>query len=194
MSRFYPIFILIILLAHTRVEGAQAKPQVYTLDKGVSAQPLSSSVTTEPDTLVVGQQAITSTPYWQAPFHWEAQDLGSLRKGSWVIKEGSAKVDISVLAFPGETGGVLANVNRWAQQIGLKPILAENLEAYVKPYSVGQKAAHYVSLKSPETKLATLGVIVPCGQVFWFFKMMGDEALVRKEQVAFNQFLKTVQF
>jgi hypothetical protein len=193
MSRFYPIYAL-IALSNCMHEGAQAKPQVYTVSKAVSTEAMPLGPRAEQNTFVVSSQDVETMPSWQVPFHWEAQDLGSLRKGSWIVKEGLAKVDISVLAFPGETGGILANVNRWAQQIGLKPILAEKLEDCVKTYSVGQRAAHYVSLKNPETKEATLGVIVPLGQVFWFFKMMGNEALVRKEQESFNQFLKTVQF
>lgn len=133
-------------------------------------------------------------PCWEAPFHWQAQDLGTLRKGSWLVKEGGAKVDISVLAFPGETGGLLANVNRWAQQIDLPPIAAESLEDCVQPYKVSGKSAQYVSLVNLKSHLSTLGVIVPAGEVFWFFKMTGDLALVHKEQEAFNHFLETVQF
>lgn len=190
MSRFYPIFVLIALLSCEQVVYSQVKPQVYTVPKLASSEP-----SAKPEqNVVMRSQGVEATPYWQVPFHWEAQDLGSLRKGSWVVREGAAKVDISVLAFPGETGGILANVNRWAQQIGLAPIAAENLSQYVKPYTVGEQAAHYVSLRNPDSKEAVLGVIVPLGPVFWFFKMMGDAALVKREQPFFNQFLQKVQF
>jgi hypothetical protein len=50
----------------------------------------------------------------KAPPHWQRQPPAPTRKASFVVQEADgAKVDISVSSFPGESGGLLANVNRW---------------------------------------------------------------------------------
>jgi hypothetical protein len=50
----------------------------------------------------------------KAPPHWQRQPLAPIRKASFVVEEADgAKVDISVTSFPGESGGLLANINRW---------------------------------------------------------------------------------
>ncbi len=201
MRVFLSIPSVLVLWATLISLSATEKPRVYTVPKEAPQAQIASSRT---ESFASGNQDSSVTiqapslpnayPTWEAPFHWQAQDLGSLRKGSWLVKDGEAKVDISVLAFPGETGGLLANVNRWAEQMGLPPIGPESLGDCVQPYSVSDRSAQCVSLVNPKGRLAILGVIVPVGEVFWFFKMMGDAALVEQEKAAFHQFLKTVQF
>ncbi len=199
--------VLVLLLACTGLSAAE-KPRVNTVPKEPVQAQIASSKTEKIESLTpkTGSPFVIQTsssqptssqaahPSWEAPFHWQGQDLGSLRKGSWLVKEGEAKVDISVLAFPGETGGLLANINRWAQQVGLQALEPESLENIVQTYSVSDRSAQYVSLVNTKGGLALVGVIVPVGEVFWFFKMMGNAALVEKETAAFHQFLKTVQF
>jgi hypothetical protein len=53
-----------------------------------------------------------------------------MRKASFVVQEADgAKVDISVTSFSGESGGLLANINRWRAQLGLDAVDAEQLES-----------------------------------------------------------------
>ncbi len=192
---------VLALLAEITLLSATEKPRVYTVPKeGPPAQIASStaeSFTSEnkDSAFIIQTPSLQNAhPSWEAPFHWQSQDLGTLRKGSWLVKDGGAKVDISVLAFPGETGGLLANINRWAEQVGLQALEPESLNNVVQTYSVSDRSAQYVSLVNSKGGLALVGVIVPVGEVFWFFKMMGDTTLVEKEITAFHQFLKTVQF
>lgn len=209
MRVLFSIPIILALWTVFPLLSATEKPRVYTVPKEPVQAQIAFSKTDNAEGLTpekIGSpfviQASSSQPTssqaahpsWEAPFHWQGQDLGSLRKGSWLVKEGEAKVDISVLAFPGETGGLLANINRWAEQVGLPPIGPEGLEKVVQSYQVADRPAQYVRLLNPKARLATVGVILPVGEVFWFFKMMGNAALVEKETAAFHQFLKTVQF
>ncbi|MES1194548.1 MAG: hypothetical protein ABUL65_01550, partial [Opitutus sp.] len=60
---------------------------------------------------------------WTAPADWTAKAPGAMRKGSFTVKgaDGS-EADLSITAFPGDTGGLLANLNRWRGQISLPPL------------------------------------------------------------------------
>ena len=50
-----------------------------------------------------------------------------MRKASFVVEEADgAKVDISATSFPGESGGLLANINRWRGQLGLHALDADS--------------------------------------------------------------------
>ncbi len=42
-----------------------------------------------------------------------------MRKGSYALGGGA---EVAITAFPGDVGGVLANVNRWRGQAGLAPV------------------------------------------------------------------------
>jgi len=60
---------------------------------------------------------------WQTPPDWQEQPGDGVRQGSFLITgTDGAKADVSVITFPGDVGGDLANVNRWRAQIQLPPV------------------------------------------------------------------------
>lgn len=141
------------------------------------------------------QSAQFDTPTWTAPEHWEAQPLGNMRKGSWMINRDGESAELSVLVFPGDVGGDLANVNRWAGQIGATPLTPETLAAMQQAgtVSVDNHDGFLVTLDGPTGK-SIAGVILPYHGATWFFKMQGDTALVNDEAAALGQFMSTVRF
>lgn len=135
------------------------------------------------------------TPTWTAPKSWEPQPLGSMRKGSWLINKDGQSADVSVLVFPGDVGGDLANVNRWAQQVGAQALTPEELvkTKAQNPVSVDNHAGFLVNLEGPAGK-SIAGVILPYHGATWFFKMQGDTELVNEQAVAFRTFMSSVRF
>ena len=43
---------------------------------------------------------------------------------------------ITILTFPGDVGGRLANINRWRGQVGLEAATAEDLRDYTTDYDI----------------------------------------------------------
>ena len=89
------------------------------------------------------EQAQNSAPIpaisLKAPPHWQRQPPAPMRKASFVVEEADgAKVDISVTSFPGESGGLLANINRWRGQLGLDALDAEQLESTDRTTELGR--------------------------------------------------------
>ena len=65
---------------------------------------------------------------WTAPANWTAKPASAMRKGSFSIKGDGGEADLSITAFPGSTGGLLANLNRWRGQLGLAPLAESDLK------------------------------------------------------------------
>jgi hypothetical protein len=131
---------------------------------------------------------------WTAPAQWTAKPAGAMRKGSYAVKGDGGEADLSITAFPGDTGGLLANINRWRGQVSLPPLTADQLEANREHVDLGPLHAEVVDFggSANGTPTRLLGAIVPNGGETWFFKLMGPDALVAKEKPAFLEFLRTV--
>lgn len=138
--------------------------------------------------LVAGDNAIV----WTAPAHWIAKPAGSIRKGSYTVPgDGGAAADLSVTAFPGDTGGLFANVNRWRGQVGLAPIAESQLQSSLEHLDANGFHIEIVTLAGPGNSL--LGAIVPYNGQTWFFKMAGPAAIITREKAGFVEFLRTVK-
>lgn len=131
---------------------------------------------------------------WTAPAHWIVKPASAMRKGSYAIRDGVAEADLSITAFPGDTGGLLANLNRWRGQISLPPLAPDELDAYREHADIGALHADIVDFAGTANGVPTrlLGAVVPLAGETWFFKLMGPDALVAREKTAFREFLKTV--
>lgn len=129
---------------------------------------------------------------WSAPESWTTKAGSAMRKGSYAVKRGGAEADFAITAFPGDTGGLHANINRWRGQVGLPPASPADLDAAVQ--HVDGQGLHFdvVDLAGPSgTRL--LGAITSFNGNSWFFKLMGPDAVVAGEKPAFLQFLQTVK-
>ncbi len=134
---------------------------------------------------------------WTAPEGWAEQPATGFRKGSFLVHGADGKqADISVISFPEQAGGLLANVNRWRDQLKLAPI--DNEAEAGKPMPVAGRDMFFVDLVSTHplpsdgSKTRILGGIFPLNGETWFFKMMGPDQLVETQRDAFQKFLESV--
>lgn len=136
---------------------------------------------------------------FDAPKEWEAQPLSTMRKASFLVRsENGETVDISVMSFPGNTGGVAANVNRWRQQVGLAPLDPDRINETVEEHSV--RGRKYLLVDIPgiapqgNSPQRIIGAIHAQDAETWFFKMMGETDLTAAQREPFIQFLESVEF
>lgn len=130
---------------------------------------------------------------WTAPDSWTPKAGSAMRKGSFAVKGDGAEADFAITAFPGDTGGLHANINRWRGQVGLPNASPADLDASVQHLD-GLGGMHFdvVDLVGPSgTRM--LGAITSYNGNSWFFKLMGPDALVAGEKQAFISFLHTVK-
>jgi len=109
--------------------------------------------------------------------------------------DGGTAADLGITSFPGGVGGEIANVNRWRGQLGLEPLSEENANrAITRREANGLKMAIVEFVGTTNGAPSRLiGAWVPHGTATWFFKLLGPDAVVAKEQAAFLEFLASVK-
>jgi hypothetical protein len=137
-------------------------------------------------------------PDWQVPPDWKEQPPSQMLLAKFLLTgtEG-AKAEVSVSVFPGDTGGLLANVNRWRGQVGLPAVAEPEVSKLPSVDVMGGKATLVdvtgVSPKSGQ-KARLIGAIVPREGNTWFYKLMGDERVAEQQKPAFVKFIQTVRY
>lgn len=133
---------------------------------------------------------------WTAPAHWIAQPDRPMRKATFAVKgDAGATADLSITAFPGDTGGVPANLNRWRGQIGLPPLPETEVTAGLEHLEANGLHVDVVDMAGAVGGSPTrlLGAIIPHRGETWFVKLTGPDALVAREKSALLEFLRTVR-
>jgi len=137
-------------------------------------------------------------PDWQVPPDWKEQPPGQMLLAKFLVSgSGGTKAEVTVSVFPGDTGGLLANVNRWRGQVGLTPVEQPELDKLTTLDVVGGKATLVdVSGISPKSgqKVRLIGAIVPREGSTWFYKLMGDEEVAGQQKPAFLKFIQTIRY
>ena len=128
---------------------------------------------------------------WSKPSTWSEGKASSMRIGSYkVTGPNGTQLDISVTSFPGDVGGLLANVNRWIGQIDLAPIQKASLEQYCSSITLAGNSAHLVEAYGEEK--AVLAGTLFLEKESWFFKLIGNRTLAEKEKSNFISFLNSI--
>ncbi|NBD38781.1 MAG: hypothetical protein GVY10_09445 [Verrucomicrobia bacterium] len=131
-------------------------------------------------------------PDWTVPASWNASEGSAMRRASFAADGPGGPVDIAVTSFPGDVGGLAANLNRWRRQIGLPPLAPGEVESAVTRVPVGDKEAVLCRMEG-ETQ-ATMAAIFEHDGNSWFLKMTGPRSSVAANAESFTQFVETVRF
>ena len=128
--------------------------------------------------------------HWAVPSSWQTVAPGEMQVARFQVPEnGTARGQVFVSLFESDSGGTLANVNRWRKQIGL-PNTAENeLSQIVSPLDPGLPGSILVDMTNNGRRL--IGAIVPREGSYWFYKLLGDAEAVAPEKDAFIGFAKS---
>lgn len=125
-------------------------------------------------------------PKWTVPAGWQTNAPGQMQLAKFTVPAvEKAQAEVAVSVFPSDTGGMLANVNRWRRQLGLGDIDEAGLKDCVKPLE-GAPGAELVELANAEKRM--LSAIVPRDGTWWFYKMSGDAPAVNAAREDFVRF------
>lgn len=124
---------------------------------------------------------------WKVPEGWSQLPAGQMQIARFSVPEkDGAKGEVFVSVFPSDTGGTLANVNRWRKQIGLPETTSADLPGMTVPLDPSIPGAILVNMTNNNQQL--LAAIVPRGSQFYFYKLMGGTAAVAPQKEAFARF------
>jgi hypothetical protein len=139
---------------------------------------------------------VSDKPKWDVPNDWNEESATQVGLAKFNIHGQSGDADVTVTAFGGGAGGLLANIVRWRGQVGLPPITEADLEKSYTSLDVPDGKAMLVDVNGTKNGKATriIGVVWPRGQQTWFYKMMGDASVVDHEKDAFLKFIQSVRY
>lgn len=128
---------------------------------------------------------------YKAPAGWKELPSSGIRKVNLFVKDESGQAELTVLAFPGDVGGRLANINRWRGQIGLEAVEAGALSSFSNTYSISGQSGLYVRLEGGSKSI--LGALLPFQGYTWFFKFLGNSETVLANEAAMIRFIDSVR-
>lgn len=148
--------------------------------------------------LPVDEPGAPPLPQWEVPSNWQQTPPSMMVLARFAISDGeNGRAELRISAFPGDVGGMLANVNRWRREIALAPVGDADLASQTSPIDVNGNKVTLVDLTNPSRKEDVNRILVAVwphqGQT-WFFKLMGNHAVIEKEKAAFLQFIQSVRF
>jgi len=140
----------------------------------------------------------TDKPAWTVPADWQEGQIAQFLVAKFIIKgEGDAAAAVNVSQLADDGGGLLPNVNRWHQQLGSAAITEEDLAKLPVIDAAGVKATLVdISGTDPRSgKPARLvGVVLPLAGQTWFYKLMGDPAVVAQQKDALVKFVQSAKY
>ena len=136
---------------------------------------------------------------WKLPAGWQELPPSQMRVGHFMIRgENGQQAVATIIPLGGTGGGNLSNVNRWRSQVSLAAITDEEANKLAEPVEIaGAKGALYDflgQLPEDQKKARLMSAVLYRDGTAWFFKMVGDDALVVAQKPAFVSFLKTIEF
>jgi hypothetical protein len=135
---------------------------------------------------------------YQKPEGWkERPDPRGVRLVTFQVTDGDQTAEVGVTSLPGAAGGLLANGNRWRDQVGLKPLREDQLKDEASSIQVSGKTGTYLDMTGPEKEGRStqriLGIALEYGDKTWFFTMKGPKDFVGKQKSAFEAFMQSVR-
>ena len=73
---------------------------------------------------------------WTLPENWkQVPGERPMRAATFEVGQGEQRLEIVVSVFPGDAGGLAANINRWRNQVNLPPLSDADLSRSLEPIS-----------------------------------------------------------
>lgn len=134
-------------------------------------------------------------PAWQVPAGWQPASAGQFLIAKFLLSgQNGAKASVNVSSSPGNGGGLAPNVNRWRGQLGLPPVDAVSTVTFAVPGGQAQLVDFSGASAQTGQPAELVGVVVTLSDRTWFYKLMGDPALVAGQRDTFTQFVKGVKY
>ena len=126
------------------------------------------------------------------PAGWEETPGGGMRLSSYIVRGAAGEeAQVSVVPLPGASGSEIDNVNRWRNQLGLQAISEDDLPGQRQEVTVaGEPGRMYEMAGTADGEpTRTLAALLKHANSVWFFKMMGNDTLVKEQKAAFVKFI-----
>lgn len=156
--------------------------EVYQLPK--NSYPLSGPMFNEEEK--------NSEYLWEAPVDWIKSTGNSMRIGSFSLPDKKSHqnefADLSIILLNDDGGGLVENINRWREQLGLGPLEDDKIKPAVKTINTKIGKGQFIFLQNPATKQGMLITIITHNNQSLFVKATGPLTTLKYQQEKFLAF------
>ncbi|MCG3147661.1 MAG: hypothetical protein PCFJNLEI_01101 [Verrucomicrobiae bacterium] len=146
-------------------------------------------------TLPANTLSDAANPTWEVPAGWQPGKPSSMRRATYIVKGADDKTaELAVTVFPGDVGGLVANVNRWRGQLGLPPATPEEIAKFTTELTVAGAPSTLVEFTNPQTGQRMAVVTAPHAGSSWFYKLTGPAAVVEATKADLVKFVQSTKF
>lgn len=140
-----------------------------------------------------GESSSAGRPRWNIPAGWTETEPGAFLVAKFILRgERGETGQVNISSSRGDGGGLIANINRWRQQLGLPAWSAQELARAVREVQTKGGPAVLVELESADTSV--LGAIVTRPDETWFYKLTAPPTLAAAQREMFWQFVREVEY
>ena len=130
---------------------------------------------------------------WDLPQAWVPSDGHSMRLASFDVPYSNGVGDLSIVSLSGESGGLVANVNRWRRQIDLESIDEEEILASAVNGNSRMGPFRLFRLVNDSNKVkAILAAVLPSGGKTFFIKLTASEQGINELRFSFMEFCSSI--
>lgn len=138
--------------------------------------------------------ATAGLPKWQPPAHWKEKPPGSMVTAAYTVTAEKGKADVMISKLGVNYGGLLPNVQRWQQQLGIKGSSQADLDKVVSSVEVDGQKVSLVDITGTDMNTSeparTIVIVMPGNGETWFYKIMGSPEVVGKERENLIKFVE----
>ena len=129
---------------------------------------------------------------WIVPAGW-TQELQQrpMRAATFHTGKGEAAIEVAVSQFPGDVGGLLANVNRWRKQIGLEPISETELPTIIQPFENPGFKGYTMRLEGTTQHMLAAAITEQQADRTWFVKAVCSPAQADAHEATVEAFARS---
>lgn len=140
-----------------------------------------------------GATSRTPRPRWSIPAGWSETEPGAFLVAKFLVRgDDGSSGQVNVSSSRGDGGGLIANINRWRQQLGLPAWSAQEVAQAVREAETKGGPAVFVELQSADTTV--LGAMVTRPGETWFYKLTAPPALAAAQREVFWQFVRETEY
>jgi hypothetical protein len=140
--------------------------------------------------------ATASLPTAQQPDGWDVGPTNIMVPLRYQKQEDDRQAQISITSLPAAANEWEPNVKRWAEEVGLLELSAEELASRTSTLEIDGLTGKRIRLipDDPEKARGVVAGMVKQRDTAWFIKLSGDKQLVQDSESVLDELLSTIKW
>ncbi|MBX3360308.1 MAG: hypothetical protein KF912_15200 [Phycisphaeraceae bacterium] len=115
---------------------------------------------------------------WRAPAAWRhVPGERPMRLATYEMQGPSGPIEVAISRFPGDVGGMLANVNRWRGQVGLPPTTESELADMIEPFENDRFSGSLLHIEGAEQHIVVASIFETNANQTWTVRVSAAPAV-----------------